>query len=215
MEIFHVLVDTDSTSFKFIFISDPNSETLENKYRDIVFDVIIASEIYKKFDCSHIFWDTFWARKEQKRKKLRYYNIEHINNHCILTLAVNPKEYSELFKDKNLNKKHKSIKKGSSGLVFKNVSQRIKSLVNFDTFEKPPHDTKQLSRLTVVAGEMVKTTVTKSKFSQLNDKRFYFPHRVVYLPFQHPVLAEIDEFKQKKAKELKNIFGKRKNISSI
>ena len=72
-----------------------------------------------------------------------------------------------------------------------------------------------MSRLTVVAGEMVKTTVTKSKFSQLNDKRFYFPDRVVYLPFRHPVLAEIDEFKQKKAKELKNIFGKRKNISSI
>ena len=172
MEIFHVLIGTDSTSLKFIFISDPNSETHENKYRDIVFDVIIASQIYKKFDCSHMFWDTFWARKEQKRKKIRYYEIEHINNPCILILAVNTKEYCELFKDKNLNKKHKSIKKGSSGLVFKNISQRIKSLVNFDTFEKLPHNTKQVSRLTVVAGEMVKTTATKGKFSQLNGKRF-------------------------------------------
>ena len=125
MEIFHVLIDTDSTSLKFIFISDPNSETHENKYRDIVFDVIIASEIYKKFDCSHMFWDTFWARKEEKRKKIRYYEIEHINNPCILTLAVNPKEYCELFKDKNLNKKHKSIKKGPLGLFSKTFHREL------------------------------------------------------------------------------------------
>ena len=30
----------------------------------------------------------------------------------------------------------------------------------------------QVSRLTVVAGEMIKSTITKNKFSQLNDKRF-------------------------------------------
>ena len=79
------------------------------------------------------------ARKEYKRKKLGHFEIEHIDNLCILTLAVNPKKYLELFEDKNLNKKHKGIKKGSSGLGFENISQRIKSLVNFDTFEKPPH----------------------------------------------------------------------------
>ena len=28
--------------------------------------------------------------------------------------------------------------------------------------------------------------VTKNKFSQLNDKKFYFPNRVVSLPFHHP-----------------------------
>ena len=126
-------------------------------------------------------------------------------------MAVNPKEYLELFKDKNLNKKHKGIKKGSSQLGFENFSQIIKSLVNFDTFEKPPCDTKKVSRLTVLAGEMVKTSVIKNKFSRLNDERFYFPDEIVSLPFYHPVLAEINEFKQKRAKELKNIFGKRKS----
>ena len=54
---------------KFIFISDPNSETPENKYRDKIFGVTITSEIYKRFDCSDIFWDIFEARKEEKRKK--------------------------------------------------------------------------------------------------------------------------------------------------
>ena len=55
-----------------------------------------------------------------------------------------------------------------------------------------------MSRFTVVGGEMVKTSIIKNKFSQLNDKRFYFPDGVVSLPFYHPILSKIDEFKQKK-----------------
>ena len=116
---------------------------------------------------------TFWGQeKKKKEKKLGYYEIEHIDYSCILTLAVNPKEYFELFEDKNLNKKHKVITKGSSGLGFENQCQGL--------------------HLLVVAGEMVRTTVRKRSFSQLNDKRFYFPDGVVSLPFHHPVLAETD-----------------------
>ena len=89
-----------------------------------------------------------------------------------------------------------------------NFAQRIRSLVNFDTFKKPPADTKQVSRLTVAVGEMVKTSVAKNKFSQINDKRFYFPNDFSLL-FHHPLLSKIDEFKQKKVKKLKNTFGKR------
>ena len=131
----------------------------------------------------HEFWEIFGARKEQKRKKLGYFEIEHIDNPCILTLAVNPKGYLELFEEKNLNKKHKGTKKGPSGLAFENFSQRIKPLVNFDTSKKSPHNAKKVLRLTVVAGEMVQTTVVKNKFSQLNDKRFYFPNGILPLPF--------------------------------
>ena len=112
----------------------------------------------------------------------------------------------ELFEDKNLNKKHKGIKKGSSGLGYENFSQRVKSLVNLDTFEKPPHDSKKVSKLSVVAGEMVKTTVVKNKFSQLNDKRFYFPNGIVSLPFYHPNLVKINEFKQKKGQRIEKYF---------
>ena len=87
--------------------------------------------------------------KKKKEKKLGYYEIEYIDYSCILTLAVNPKEYFELLKDKNLNKKHKGITKGSSGFDFENLSERIISFVNFDTFKKLPHVTKQVSRLTL------------------------------------------------------------------
>ena len=52
--------------------------------------------------------------------------------------------------------------------------------------------------------------VAKNKFSQLNDKRFYFLNGVVSLPFHHPSLAEIVEFNQKKDKKLKNTSGRKK-----
>ena len=109
------------------------------------------------------------------------YEIEHIDNPCYVTLAVNPKEYFEFFEDYYANKKHKGIKKGSRGMKFSNYSSRINSLVNFDTFEKNPVEYKEVARFTVKKGEMVKTVVTKTKFSQLNDKRFYFPDGILSL----------------------------------
>ena len=63
-----------------------------------------------------------------------------------------------------------------------------------------------MSRLTVVAGEMVMTTVRKNKFSQLNNKRCYFPNGVISLPFHHLAPAEIDEFKRKKGRRIKTYF---------
>ena len=58
-------------------------------------------------------------------------------NLTLFPISVNPKEYLELLKDIYVNKKHKGIKKGWSGLGFENFAERIKSLVDFDTFEKP------------------------------------------------------------------------------
>ena len=107
VKIYRILMDTESTSIKFLFISDPNSETPESKYREIIFEVIPSSKIYKRFDSSHEYWDNFGARKKQKQKKLGYFEIENIDNPCILTIAVNPKEYFEMFKDKNINKNTK------------------------------------------------------------------------------------------------------------
>ena len=104
-------------------------------------------------------------------------------------------------KIKILTKTTKELKKGSSELGFENFSQRIKSLTNFDTFEKPPVDFKEVSRFTVKAGEMEKETVLKNKFSQINDKRFYFPDRILSLPFHYPNLKESNEFKEKRGSE--------------
>ena len=79
-------------------------------------------------------------------KKLCYYEIGNIDNPCIITLAVNPKEYLEMLKNLILNKKYKGIKKGSTGLGFENFVEKIKPLVKFETFKKLPVDQKQVSR---------------------------------------------------------------------
>ena len=124
VEIFHILTDTDSSTLKLVFISDPNSDVPEDKFRDINFEVIIATKIYKKFDTSQEFWDIFGSIKERRIKKLGYYEI--IDNSCFVTLTVNPKEYFEILKNSKSNKKHNGIKKGSSGMEFENFVNRIK-----------------------------------------------------------------------------------------
>ena len=71
--IYHVLTDTDSTCLQFLFISDPKSDICERKYRDIIFQVIIASDIYDRFDSLHVYWAKFSARKENLRKCAGYF----------------------------------------------------------------------------------------------------------------------------------------------
>ena len=45
VHIYHVWTDTDSTCLKLLFISNPKSDICEQKYKDIIFEVVIASEI--------------------------------------------------------------------------------------------------------------------------------------------------------------------------
>ena len=59
---------------------------------------------------------------------------------------------------------------------FKNYAERIKPLYNFESFKKLKKDSKSVIRISVKKGEMTTHKIVKSKFSQLNDKRFYFPN---------------------------------------
>ena len=70
--VYHVLTDTDSAALQFTFISDPNSDVPEDKFRDIIFEVIIATKIFKRFDTSHQLWNIFGSRQKIRRKKLGY-----------------------------------------------------------------------------------------------------------------------------------------------
>lgn len=91
-------------------------------------------------------------------------------------------------------------------MEFSKYANRIKSLVNFNTFEKPPSEYKDVARFTVKKGDIVKTVVNKTKFSQVNDKRFYSPDGILSLPCGHQVLSEIDEFKKQKGKKIEKYF---------
>ena len=165
-----MLTDTDSTCLKFLLVSGPKSDISESKYRDIIFEVIIGSEIYNRFDSSHEYWEIFSTRKENLRKCLGHFEIKHIDDPCILTIACNPKEHFEMFVRGDINKKHKGIKKRSTGLGFETFSDRMPSLINFDTFKKTPQDFKEVPRLTLSEGKMQKKKVIKVNFLRLTIK---------------------------------------------
>ena len=84
--IYHVLTDTDSTCLKFVFVSSTDSDIPDKKFRDIIFEIIVASKIYNRFDSSNVYWEKFGARKENLRKCLGYSEIEHIDTPCFATL---------------------------------------------------------------------------------------------------------------------------------
>ena len=75
-------------------------------------------------------------------------------------------------------------------------------VVDFKTYKKPKVDKKKFVRISVKKGEMTTHMIRKSKFSQLNDKRFYFPNTTISLPFGHLTLCEIDKYKKNKGQRI-------------
>ena len=93
---------------------------------------------------------------------------------------------------------------------YENFAKKIKPLFHFDSYVKPKANTKSVVRILVKNGEMTTYRITKSKFSQLNDKRFYLTNAIISLPFGHQVLNEIDEYKKKPRAKNRKIFFKGK-----
>ena len=89
---YHILTDTDSTSFTFLIISHVGSTFPESKVCDILFEIFSSSEIRKRFDKSGKFWEQFGVHKPENQKVLGLYEVESINDPYLVTLATNPKE---------------------------------------------------------------------------------------------------------------------------
>ena len=68
--------------------------------------------------------------KINREKQFGLYEIENIYNPNILTIAINPKEYFEKYKDYSINKKHKDVKKKQKklGMNFEAYSERLATL---------------------------------------------------------------------------------------
>lgn len=98
----------------------------------------------------------FGFQKPELHKCLGYFAVENIDNPFHLTNASNPKEHLQMFENRETNKKHKDIKKGSLGMGFDNFASRIVSITNLEHFEKPAGEFKEVARLTVSQGEMQK-----------------------------------------------------------
>ena len=216
MLCYQVLTDTDSISQQFIIVSEPASTYPGCNVRDILFDIFSYTEIRHRFDKFDEFWRRFGVHCPQNQKVFGLYEVEHIDDPSYVTLAINRKEYLEYFKSEKVNKKHKSIKKGIRGMEYENFAERIKPLYDFDSYQPPKAGTKEVVRISVKKGEMTTHKIVKTKFSQLNNKRFYFPSGILSLPFGHLSLTEIDSHKKSKGQRIEKYFWcEKENLLSL
>ena len=92
-------------------------------------------------------------------------------------------------------------------------AERVKPLFDFEAYEKPKTDVKEVVQISVKKGEMTTHKIIKSKFSQLIDKRFYFLNGIFSLPFGHLSLKEIDKQKRDKDQRIEKYFWTEKKAS--
>ena len=208
--LYGVLTDTESICVFFIFICKPESDLPDAKFRDVLFEVICANEILQRFDTSLEFWERYFVKNASLKKKQGYFSIENINYPCMKTVAVNPKEHIETFKSEHVNKKYKGLRKGAPGMEFENYSRRTNSIADTKSFGQLSVEKQKQNRFTIKNNEMILQEIEKSKFAQMNYKRYYFSSGILSLPFSHPYLHEIVQFKQNKKL---NHFYRRKNTN--
>ena len=163
----------------------------DDKFRDIIFKVLVENNIYDRFDTSHDYWDKFKARKIGLEKHLGYFEIESIDNPCQDVITVIPKEYYEHFENFSCNKKRKGQKKGTPRMNFENFANRIATVSQIENFDILQNEYCEQQRFSIVGGEMQKTSIMKTKFSHTNDKRFYYLNGITSLPIGHSLLNNL------------------------
>lgn len=66
---YSVLSDKDSICVFFIFICNPESNLPDEKFRDVLFEIIGENEILHRFDRSHKFWEKILGKKKIQQEK--------------------------------------------------------------------------------------------------------------------------------------------------
>ena len=139
------LTDTDSCSMFFIFIGKLECCIPESVFRNILFEIFKHSKIGPRLDVSDDFWQEFNMQGKGTRKVMGLYEAENLDNANLCTIAINPKEYFEKFKDRKINKKHKGVRRDTPGMTFESYAERISSLRQLDTKPKKKIDTKKIT----------------------------------------------------------------------
>ena len=212
--LYQNLTDTDSTSLLFVFICDLKSTLPESQARKVIFECMVKSKILDRLDVSDDYWKQYDVYNATTKKQMGLFEIEHIDNSNVCTIAVNPKEYFETFKNKDINKKHKGVRKGTRGMMFENYANRIKRL-RFDLNTTPSHESITQKRFEVRNTDMKMTSISKVKFARLNDKRYYFSDGIVSLPFGHVLLEKTREYKKKLSKIHEQIDKEKNTILKL
>ena len=72
----------------------------------------------------------------------------------------------------------------------------LKEFVLGDSSIQSPKKKLIQKRLQIKNTNMIMTSVSKAKFASLNDKRYYGSDGIALLPFGHPLLNEVREYKK-------------------
>ena len=136
------LTDADSTSLFFILICKLLCSVNKRTTRNIIFEVLTESKVLNRLDLSNELWEQFNVQNKSLKKQVGLYEVENISNINILTIAINPKEYFEKYKDFSINKKHKGLKKNKPGMDFEAYSERPATLREY-CFESKPKKIEQ------------------------------------------------------------------------
>ena len=91
--LYQNLTDTDSTSLLFVFVCDLQSTLPESQARKVIFECMVKSKILDRLDVSDEYWKQFNVYNATTKKQMGLFEIEHIDNPNVCTIAVNPKEY--------------------------------------------------------------------------------------------------------------------------
>ena len=197
--LYQNLTDTDSTSLFFVFICKLESTLPESEARKVIFECLTKSKMLERLDVSDDYWKQYDVYDATTKKQMGLYEIENIDNPNVCTIAVNPKEYFEKFRNKDFNKKHKGVKKGTAGMMFENYANQIKHL-RHDLDISPLAEFVTQRRFEIRNTEMKMKAIKKVKFARLNDKRYYFSDGIVSLPFGHTLLEKAREYKKQLGK---------------
>ena len=193
--LYQNLTDTDSIFLFFSFICGLDCSVPESEAKKIIFECLKKSKILNRLDLSDEFWKQLEIYNIDTKKVMGLYEIENIINQNICTIAVNPKKYFEKFKDRKINKKHKGVRKeDTQGMNFESNAMRIDTLREVD--DKKEEKKIVQKRLQVKNTNMTMTSVNKVQFARLNDKRYYLSDGIVSLPFGHPALNKVREYKK-------------------
>ena len=188
------LTDTDSSSMFFVFICTLDCDVKESEFRKIMFEILQKLKIAKRLDRSDDFWKQFGISDENTKKVMGLSEINNIDNPNICTIAINPKEYFEKFKNRKINKKHKGVRRGTPRMNFESYAEKISSIRQIDIAR---NDKKLVQeRLQVKNTNMTMRSINKMKFASINDKRYYGFDGIVSLRFGHQSLNEVREYKK-------------------
>ena len=70
---YHILTDTDSTALQLHFVCSENNSISDDRFHDIIFEVIPQNDIIEGFDTSNKFWEKFGVRDETLEKEFGYF----------------------------------------------------------------------------------------------------------------------------------------------